>query len=138
MLHTCSEMCLQIRGSVCMKSEQVLFSFDLVALRCLRWLGSLASLLYLWPGFSWSPFQGVIFGFGSFWLADVIVLGGSSGSAEFWMRSIHCITSFVIPHPLLSPEKLIIDSRTILRLNLYLQVFKNLARLSFLIQILFK
>lgn len=105
--HTCSEICLHIRGSVCMKSEQVLFSFDLVALRDLRWLGSLASLLYLWPGVSRSPFQGATFGFGSFWLGTV--LGGSSGKAEFWILSIHSITSLlVMPHPPPSPEKKII------------------------------
>lgn len=108
---TCSEMCLHIRGSVCMKSEQVLFSFDLVALRGLRWLNSLASLLYLWPGVSRSPFQGATFGFGSFWFVDGTVLGGSSGRAEFCTLSIQSITSLlVIPHPPPSPEKFIIDS----------------------------
>lgn len=106
LISTCSDMCLHIRGSVWMKREQVLFflsSFGLVALRVLLWLGSLASLEYLWPGDSWSPFHGFTTGGGS----DFFSVTGrsSSGSAEFCILSIHSTTSSVMPQPPVSPSK---------------------------------
>jgi hypothetical protein len=99
---TCSEMCLHIRGSVCMKSEHVFLfsSLGLVARLLLWWLllPSLNSRLYL----LWGAWGSITRGTGAW--DSVAPWDGSGGgvgssSAEFWMWSIHCTISSLIPQP---------------------------------------
>lgn len=102
---TCSDIWRHIKGSVWMNREQVflLSSLGLVALRLLRWwLGWLASLEYLCPGVSVSPFHGSTFGLSA--LNIFSILGGwGSGSPEFCTLSIHSAILSVMPQPLESP-----------------------------------
>jgi len=105
---TCSEICLHIRGSVCMNSEHVFLfsSLGLVARLLLWWLPlpSLTSRLYLlWGGWGSSIGGADSWDFvGPFVGADE---GVGSSSAEFWMWSIHCTISSLMPQPPTWPKR---------------------------------
>lgn len=104
---TCSDICLQMNGSVWINREQVFLfsSFGRVARVVRRWFRILASLVYLWLGLSHVRLDPVLM-----LLFIVKFLCGIDDddwygkiSAEFWTFDIHSATSSVIPQPLESP-----------------------------------